>query len=82
MLHGGRRLWDRLYDWRAHAQAADSKVLLESIGLQEIGELEDSDISTRGPVLALEISHHVLDIGQRVAGAQAILEILGQLRSG
>ena len=38
MRHLRRLLWGRLPGWRTHAQAADPKVFLESIGLEEIGE--------------------------------------------
>jgi len=71
--HLGCRWWwfrDRWPSRCADAQAADTEVLLEAVGLEKIGELEGSDVAASGEDLALQVTHDMLDVRQRVSGSQ------------
>jgi len=70
--HLGCRWWFR--DWWpsrwSDAQAADTEVLFEAVGLEKIGELEGSDVAASGEYLALQVTHDMLDVRQRMSGSQ------------
>jgi hypothetical protein len=57
-----RRLDSRfgMRGWRRETSAADMEIFLEAIQLEEVGELERTDISALGPDFLLEISDDTL----------------------
>ena len=60
---GGRR-------WRAETKAADVEIFLETVGLEEMGEFEGTDVAALGADLTLEIADDGAQILERVAQAQ------------
>jgi hypothetical protein len=53
--------------------AADVKIFLEAIELQEVGEFESADISALGTDFLLEISHYALQVCGTEAGADELI---------
>ena len=65
--------WRRRRCWRwerAQAHAADLKIFLEPVGLEEVGEFKGADIAALGADFALEVENDDAQVGQRVAGPQ------------
>ena len=54
----------------AQAHAADLKILLEPVGLEEVGEFEAADIAALGADFALEVENDDAQVRQRVASPQ------------
>jgi hypothetical protein len=53
--------------------AADVKIFLEAIELQEVGEFESADISALGTDFLLEISDHALQVLSAEAGTEELI---------
>ena len=68
-IQGGKRWWLRGgWSWRAQAHAADLEILLEAVGLEEVGEFEGADIAALGADFTLEVKDDGAQVRQRVAG--------------
>jgi len=60
---GGRRSRDGGGFGRVKPNATDIEILFEAVQLQEIGELQSSDIAAPFTNLALQVTDHFLEIG-------------------
>ena len=58
---------------RVELNLADIQILLEAVELQEIGELESSDIPASLPNLPLEVTDDFLEIGFGEAGVEELI---------
>lgn len=52
--------------------AAEGEVLLETIGLEEVGEFEGADVAAAVADFALEVAHQVSELFEGDAGAQQL----------
>src|SRR6266540_273842 len=59
--------------WRTQAHATDIQILFETVQLEQIGELESSDIAAAGADFALEISNDLLQVRLAKAGLKELV---------
>src|SRR5205814_9596318 len=56
-----RRLWGRGAGRRFQAHPADVEVLFKAIGVQQVGQLESTDVAAALPNLALQVNDYSSD---------------------
>jgi hypothetical protein len=66
----GGRLWGR--ERGAETDPSDVEVLLEAVGLEEIGELEGADVAAFLADLALEVGDDLAEVVEGEAGAEPL----------
>ena len=62
--------WRRGRRGSPQGDATDGEILLEAVGLKEVGEFEGADIAASGPDLALEIGDEMAEVVEGVTRAQ------------